>query len=122
MKHYCKYTQLEESISSLELEIQPADSEPSPFWFISGINNFQFGSYGNTSSNQRYTCLTLQLAMKNCHTHIPSKKPGNGGKEKIKVKFCLNLHGIVTVDSKTLSEEEEIEVPVTKESAEEDSE
>lgn len=35
------------------------------------------------------------------------------------MKVCLNLHGIVTVDSATLFEEEEIEVPVTKESAEE---
>lgn len=60
--------------------------------------------------------------MTNCQTRIPSKKPGNGGKEKIKVKICLNLHGIVTVDSETLSGEEEIEVSVTKESAEEDSE
>lgn len=68
------------------------------------------------------TCLTLQLAMTNCQTHIPSKKHENGGKEKIKVKICLNLHGIVTVDSETLFGEEEIEVPVTKESAEEDSE
>ncbi|KAI5446806.1 hypothetical protein KIW84_014591 [Lathyrus oleraceus] len=63
----------------------------------------------------------IALAMTNCQTHIPSKKPENGGKEKIKVKICLNLHGIVTVDSETLFGEEEIEVPVTKESAEEDS-
>ncbi|KAI5445769.1 hypothetical protein KIW84_013848 [Lathyrus oleraceus] len=64
----------------------------------------------------------IALAMTNCQTHIPSKKPKNGGKEKIKVKICLNLHGIVTVDSETLFREEEIEVPVTKESEEEHSE
>ncbi|KAL5056915.1 hypothetical protein RYX36_028519 [Vicia faba] len=46
-------------------------------------------------------------------------KTENGEKAKIKVKVRLSLHGIVTVDSATLFEEEEIEVPVTKESAEE---
>ncbi|KZV40816.1 heat shock 70 kDa protein 15-like [Dorcoceras hygrometricum] len=36
---------------------------------------------------------------------------------KLKVKVRLNLHGIVAVESATLLEEEEIEVPVVKESA-----
>lgn len=39
---------------------------------------------------------------------------------KLKVKVRLNLHGIVSVESATLLEEEEIEVPVSKESAKED--
>lgn len=43
----------------------------------------------------------------------------NGDKGKVKAKVRLNLHGIVSVESATLFEEEEIEVPVTKESAEE---
>lgn len=34
---------------------------------------------------------------------------------KVKVKVRLNLHGIVSIESATLLEEEEIEVPVTKE-------
>ncbi|RDX63223.1 Heat shock 70 kDa protein 14, partial [Mucuna pruriens] len=38
-------------------------------------------------------------------------------KAKVKVKVRLNLHGIVSVESATLLEEEEIEVPVSKESA-----
>ncbi|KAM1219608.1 hypothetical protein FF2_046021 [Malus domestica] len=38
---------------------------------------------------------------------------------KLKVKARLNLHGIVSVDSATLLEEEEIEVPVTKEQTKE---
>ncbi|KAI3463346.1 hypothetical protein Pfo_020009 [Paulownia fortunei] len=38
---------------------------------------------------------------------------------KLKVKVRLNLHGIVSVESATLLEEEEIEVPVVKESAKE---
>ncbi|XP_061338536.1 heat shock 70 kDa protein 15-like [Gastrolobium bilobum] len=38
-------------------------------------------------------------------------------KAKIRVKVRLNLHGIVSVESAILLEEEEIEVPVSKESA-----
>ncbi|RDX67062.1 Heat shock 70 kDa protein 14, partial [Mucuna pruriens] len=38
-------------------------------------------------------------------------------KAKVKVKVRLNLHGVVSVESATLVEEEEIEVPVSKESA-----
>ncbi|KAA3455551.1 heat shock 70 kDa protein 15-like [Gossypium australe] len=41
-------------------------------------------------------------------------------KPKLKVKVRLNLHGIVSVDSATLMEEEEVEVPVSKEPAKED--
>ncbi|TYJ17979.1 hypothetical protein E1A91_A09G090400v1 [Gossypium mustelinum] len=41
-------------------------------------------------------------------------------KPKLKVKVRLNLHGIVSVDSATLLEEEEAEVPVSKELAKED--
>ncbi|KZV47883.1 heat shock 70 kDa protein 15-like [Dorcoceras hygrometricum] len=40
----------------------------------------------------------------------------NDGRSKLKVKVRLNLHGIVSVESATLLEEEEIEVPVVKES------
>ncbi|MED6111330.1 hypothetical protein PIB30_051432 [Stylosanthes scabra] len=38
-------------------------------------------------------------------------------KAKIKVRVRLNLHGIVSLESATLIEEEEIEIPVSKESA-----
>ncbi|XP_030464635.1 heat shock 70 kDa protein 15-like [Syzygium oleosum] len=38
---------------------------------------------------------------------------------KLKVKARLNLHGIVSVESATLMEEEEVEVPVTKDAAQE---
>ncbi|KAK6912093.1 Heat shock protein 70 family [Dillenia turbinata] len=43
-----------------------------------------------------------------------------GEKAKVKVKVRLNLHGIVSVESAMLLEEEEAEVPVVKESAKED--
>ncbi|GKV10154.1 hypothetical protein SLEP1_g21561 [Rubroshorea leprosula] len=42
-------------------------------------------------------------------------------KPKLKVKVRLNLHGIVSVESATLLEEEEVEVPVSKEPAKEGS-
>ncbi|CAK9174620.1 unnamed protein product [Ilex paraguariensis] len=42
-----------------------------------------------------------------------------GERAKLKVKVRLNLHGIVSVESATLLEEEEIEVPVVKEPAKE---
>ncbi|TKY64506.1 Heat shock 70 kDa protein 14 [Spatholobus suberectus] len=44
----------------------------------------------------------------------------NSERAKVKVKVRLNLHGIVSVESATLLEEEEVEVPVSKEAAGED--
>eukprot|EP00250_Pteridium_aquilinum_P018222 c23991_g2_i2 orf=284-2206(+) len=41
-------------------------------------------------------------------------KPSKAEKAKIKVKIRLNLHGIVSVESATMIEEEEVEVPVAK--------
>ncbi|KAG8379927.1 hypothetical protein BUALT_Bualt07G0140600 [Buddleja alternifolia] len=40
-----------------------------------------------------------------------------GERAKLKVKVRLNLHGIVSIESATLLEEEEVEVPVAKEPA-----
>ncbi|TVU17180.1 hypothetical protein EJB05_33197 [Eragrostis curvula] len=40
-------------------------------------------------------------------------QPSKGEKAKLKVKVRLNIHGIVTVDSATMLEEEDVEVPVT---------
>ncbi|CAL5373655.1 unnamed protein product [Camellia sinensis] len=42
-----------------------------------------------------------------------------GERAKVRVKVRLNLHGIVSIDSATLLEEEEVEVPVVKEPAKE---
>ncbi|KAG5016281.1 hypothetical protein JHK82_021950 [Glycine max] len=41
----------------------------------------------------------------------------NGERAKVKVKVRLNLHGIVSLESATLLEEEKVGVPVTKEAA-----
>ncbi|KAJ8773477.1 hypothetical protein K2173_004307 [Erythroxylum novogranatense] len=43
----------------------------------------------------------------------------NSERAKVKVKARLNLHGIVAIDSATLLEEEEVEVPVTTEPSKE---
>ncbi|KAH7865813.1 hypothetical protein Vadar_011568 [Vaccinium darrowii] len=42
-------------------------------------------------------------------------KPTKSERSKLKVKVRLNLHGIVSVESATMLEEEEVEVPVAKE-------
>eukprot|EP00475_Leptophrys_vorax_P044321 TRINITY_DN8840_c0_g1_i1.p1 TRINITY_DN8840_c0_g1~~TRINITY_DN8840_c0_g1_i1.p1 ORF type:complete len:844 (+),score=72.22 TRINITY_DN8840_c0_g1_i1:85-2616(+) len=43
------------------------------------------------------------------------KGADGGGRPKLKVKIRLNLHGILAVESATLLEEEEVEVPAKKE-------
>lgn len=44
-------------------------------------------------------------------------KTSNGERAKLKVKVRLNLHGIVSIESATLLEEEEVDVPVAVENA-----
>ncbi|KAL9274251.1 Heat shock 70 kDa protein 14-like protein [Drosera capensis] len=43
----------------------------------------------------------------------------NGERARLKLKVRLNLHGIVSIESATLLEEEEVEVPVSKEASKE---
>ncbi|XP_074275972.1 heat shock 70 kDa protein 14-like [Silene latifolia] len=50
------------------------------------------------------------------YTIGPVQSP-KGDSAKLKVRVRLNLHGIVSVDSATLLEEEEIDVPVVKDAA-----
>ncbi|KAL8537586.1 hypothetical protein ACS0TY_012634 [Phlomoides rotata] len=58
----------------------------------------------------------LQAPAKISHYTIGPFQSKNGERAKLKVKMRLNLHGIVTLESATLLEEEEGEVPVVKES------
>ncbi|KAH6758284.1 heat shock protein 91 [Perilla frutescens var. frutescens] len=58
----------------------------------------------------------LQVPAKISHYTIGPFQSTHGEKAKLKVKVRLNLHGIVSVESATLLEEEEVEVPVAKES------
>ncbi|KAL1533204.1 heat shock 70 kDa protein 14-like [Salvia divinorum] len=63
----------------------------------------------------------LQAPAKISHYTIGPFQSTNGEKAKLKVKVRLNLHGIVSVESATLLEEEEVQVPVAKESDKEPS-
>ncbi|KAL8462533.1 hypothetical protein ACS0TY_033534 [Phlomoides rotata] len=58
----------------------------------------------------------LQAPAKISHYTIGPFQSKNGERAKLKVKMRLNLHGIVSLESATLLEEEEGEVPVVKES------
>ncbi|CAN6326868.1 unnamed protein product [Urochloa humidicola] len=62
------------------------------------------------------------LYVDTCDSQIPEKistytigpfQASKGEKAKLKVKVRLNIHGIVTVDSATMLEEEDVEVPVS---------
>ncbi|KAF0916094.1 hypothetical protein E2562_000703 [Oryza meyeriana var. granulata] len=54
----------------------------------------------------------LQIAPKISTYTIGPFHPSKGDKAKLKVKVRLNIHGIVSVESATMLEEEEVEVPV----------
>ncbi|KAH0693428.1 hypothetical protein KY285_020525 [Solanum tuberosum] len=67
-------------------------------------------------------------ALKNHHLTAPTKintytigpfQSAKGERAKLKVKVHLSLYGIISVDSITLFEEEEVEVQVVKETAKE---
>ncbi|KAL1559068.1 heat shock 70 kDa protein 14-like [Salvia divinorum] len=58
----------------------------------------------------------LQAPAKISHYTIGPFQSTNGEKAKLKVKVRLNLHGVVSVESAMLLEEEEVDVPVVKES------
>ncbi|XP_052158244.1 heat shock 70 kDa protein 15-like [Oryza glaberrima] len=54
----------------------------------------------------------LQISPKISTYTVGPFNPGKGDKAKLKVKVRLNIHGVVTVESATMLEEEEVEVPV----------
>ncbi|GJN35846.1 hypothetical protein PR202_gb24658 [Eleusine coracana subsp. coracana] len=54
-----------------------------------------------------------QIAQKISTYTIGPFQPSKGEKAKLKVKVRLNIHGIVTVDSATMLEDEDVEVPVS---------
>ncbi|XP_062179844.1 heat shock 70 kDa protein 15-like [Phragmites australis] len=55
----------------------------------------------------------LQIPQKISTYTIGPFQPSKGDKAKLKVKVRLNIHGIVTVDSATMLEEVDVEVPVS---------
>ncbi|KAL2338091.1 hypothetical protein Fmac_012537 [Flemingia macrophylla] len=66
--------------------------------------DFQYGDVSVTQTPARISTYT-----------IGPFQTINSERAKVKVKVRLNLHGIVSVEGATLLEEEEIEVPVSKE-------
>ncbi|XP_020226409.1 heat shock 70 kDa protein 14 [Cajanus cajan] len=68
--------------------------------------DFQYGDVSATQTPARISTYTIGPFQ----TTISERA-------KVKVKVRLNLHGIVSVESATLLEEEEVEVPVSKETA-----
>lgn len=71
---------------------------------------------GTFSVDVQYTDVgDLQAPAKISTYTIGPFQSTKGERSKVKVRARLNYHGIVSVDSATLLEEEEVEVPVTKE-------
>ncbi|BFG24526.1 hypothetical protein CerSpe_108000 [Prunus speciosa] len=83
---------------------------------IPSIKALTFYRSGTFSVDVQYADVSdLQAPAKISAYTIGPFQSTKGERAKLKVKARLNLHGIVSVDSATLLEEEEIEVPVTKE-------
>ncbi|GAB2269422.1 hypothetical protein Dimus_004339 [Dionaea muscipula] len=83
---------------------------------IPSVKALTFYRSGTFTVNMLYSDVSevLAPAMISSYTIGPFQS-AKGERAKLKVKVRLNLHGIVSVESATLLEEEEIEVPVAKE-------
>lgn len=83
---------------------------------IPSIKALTFYRPGTFSVDVQYADVSeLQAPAKISTYTIGPFQSTKGERAKLKVKVRLNLHGIVSVDSAILLEEEEIEVPVIKE-------
>ncbi|AAD55461.1 Heat-shock protein [Arabidopsis thaliana] len=87
---------------------------------IPSVKALTFYRSGTFSVDVQYSDVNdLQAPPKISTYTIGPFQSSKGERAKLKVKVRLNLHGIVSVESATLLEEEEVEVPVTKEHSEE---
>ncbi|KAJ4851009.1 hypothetical protein Tsubulata_033573 [Turnera subulata] len=102
-----------------------ADNQQSTVVFPKGniipsIKALTFYRSGTFSVDVQYADASEVQAPPKISTYtIGPFQPAKSERAKVKVKVRLNLHGVVSVDSATLLEEEEVEVPVTKEPAKE---
>ncbi|KAI9401858.1 hypothetical protein POPTR_001G180100v4 [Populus trichocarpa] len=102
-----------------------ADNQQSTIVFPKGnpipsIKALTFYRSGTFSIDVQYADVSeLQAPAKISTYTIGPFQSTKSERAKVKVKVRLNLHGIVSVESATLLEEEEVEVPVTKEPAKE---
>ncbi|XP_059645128.1 heat shock 70 kDa protein 15-like [Cornus florida] len=88
-----------------------------PFPSVKALTFYRSGTF--TIDVQYADVSELQAPAKISTYTIGPFQSTNSERAKVKVKVRLNLHGIVSVESATLLEEEEVEVPVTKEPAKE---
>ncbi|XP_073140139.1 heat shock 70 kDa protein 14-like isoform X1 [Henckelia pumila] len=99
-----------------------ADNQQSTIVFPKGnpipsMKALTFYRSGTFTVDMQYTDVSeLQAPTKISTYTVGPFLSTNDGRSKLKVKVRLNLHGIVSVESATLLEEEEIEAPVVKES------
>ncbi|CAH8363564.1 unnamed protein product [Eruca vesicaria subsp. sativa] len=87
---------------------------------IPSVKALTFYRSGTFSVDVQYNDATeLQVPPKISTYTIGPFQSSKGERAKLKLKVRLTLHGIVSVESATLLEEEEVEVPVSKEPSEE---
>ncbi|XP_029130578.1 heat shock 70 kDa protein 15 [Cajanus cajan] len=109
--------------SSPDTQESGPDNKQSTLVFAKGnpipsVKALTFYRSGTFSIDVQYDDVSgLQTPAKISTYTIGPFQSSHNEKAKIKVKVRLNLHGVVSVESATLVEEEEIEVPVSKESA-----
>ncbi|KAF8052376.1 hypothetical protein N665_1567s0005 [Sinapis alba] len=87
---------------------------------IPSVKALTFYRSGTFSVDVQYSDVSeLQAPPKISTYTIGPFQSSKGERAKLKLKVRLNLHGVVSVESATLLEEEEVEVPVSKEQSEE---
>ncbi|CAA2982131.1 heat shock 70 kDa 15-like [Olea europaea subsp. europaea] len=101
-----------------------ADSQQSTIVFPKGnpmpsVKALTFYRSGTFSIDIHYADVTELQAPAKISTYTIGPFQTKGEPAKLKVKVRLNLHGIASVESVTMLEEEEVQVPVVKESAKE---
>ncbi|XP_073017569.1 heat shock 70 kDa protein 15-like [Primulina eburnea] len=84
---------------------------------IPSVKALTFYRSGTFTVDTQYTDVSELQAPAKISTYMIGPFQSTNERAKVKVKVRLNLHGIVSVESAMLLEEDEIEVPVVKDSA-----
>ncbi|KAL0354703.1 UNVERIFIED_CONTAM: Heat shock protein 14 [Sesamum radiatum] len=108
--------------SSPDVQNGASDNQQSTLVFPKGnplpsVKALTFYRSGTFTVDVQYTDVSeLQGPAKISTYTIGPFQSAKGERAKLKVKVRLNLHGIVSIESATLLEEEEVDVPVVKDS------
>ncbi|XP_043699985.1 heat shock 70 kDa protein 15-like [Telopea speciosissima] len=87
---------------------------------IPSVKALTFYRSGTFTVDVQYADVSELQALAKISTYtIGPFQSAKGERAKVKVKVRLNLHGVVSIESATLLEEEDVEIPVVKESARE---